>query len=37
MGFKAAEAQAAVRGLDESLANRPVSELVREALARLSR
>jgi len=37
MGFKLAEAQAAVRSLDETAKNRPVSELVREALGRLSR
>ena len=37
MGFKPVEAQAAVGGLGEDLADRPVSELVREALARLSR
>ncbi len=37
MGFKPAEAQAAVRALGDDLANRPVSDLVRDALARLSR
>ena len=37
MGFKPVEAQAAVRGLGDDLADRPVSDLVREALARLSR
>jgi Holliday junction DNA helicase RuvA len=37
MGFKLAEAQAAVRSLGDELTDRPVSELVREALARLSR
>lgn len=37
MGFKPLEAQAAVRGLGDDLVDRPVSDLVREALARLSR
>jgi Holliday junction DNA helicase RuvA len=37
MGFKLAEAQAAVRSLGEELTSRPVSELVRDALSRLSR
>ena len=37
MGFKAAEAQTAVRSLGESLGSKGVSELVREALTKLSR
>jgi len=37
MGFKAAEAQVAVRALGEIPADKPVSELIRDALARLSR
>lgn len=37
MGFKPTEAQAAVRSLGDELANRPVSDLIRDALARLSR
>jgi holliday junction DNA helicase RuvA len=37
MGYKPVEAQAAVRALGDDLANRPVSDLIREALARLSR
>ena len=37
MGFKATEAQAAVRSLGDSLNGKTVSELIRDALARLSR
>ena len=37
MGFKATEALAAVKALGELPADKPVSELIREALARLSR
>ncbi len=37
MGYKPAEAQAAVRALGDDLVSRPVSDLIREALARLSR
>ena len=37
MGFKSVEAQAAVRSLDNALEGKTVSELIREALARLSR
>jgi Holliday junction DNA helicase RuvA len=37
MGYKAAEAQAAVRSLGESLGGKKVPELIRDALARLSR
>ena len=37
MGFKSVEAQAAVRSLGEDLEGKSVSELIREALARLSR
>lgn len=37
MGWKPAEAQAAVRALGDDLTNRSVPDLIREALARLSR
>ena len=37
MGYRPVEAQAAVRALGDDLASRPVSELIRDALARLSR
>ncbi len=37
MGFKTAEAQAAVRSLDEPMGEKSVSGLIKEALARLSR
>ncbi len=37
MGFKSAEAQAAVRSLDNAIEGKTVPELIREALARLSR
>jgi Holliday junction DNA helicase RuvA len=37
MGYKAAEAQAAVRSLGEPLDGKNMSELIREALTRLSR